>query len=198
MNTKTIALTITLSALTVVLNPAFLGPAIPAPFLPIVNYHIYEIPIVVAFFLIGPKYGFTVAVLNAIIMQAVFPNAPFIRPLPNLVAVSSMLLGVYLAYKLVARGVNQESALQERKLAIFATGSGILCRVAVMETLNYVMMRYSVNSFGVPMPGSMILVFLVLLAVFDITLTLYTVPTGYLIARTVSKNLKVGSKILKE
>jgi hypothetical protein len=67
-----------------------------------------------------------------------------------------------------------------------------------METLNYVMMRYSVNSFGVPMPGSMILVFLVLLAVFDITLTLYTVPTGYLIARTVSKNLKVGSKILKE
>jgi len=197
MNTKTVALIITLSALTVVLSPAFLGPAIPAPFLPVVSYHIYEIPIVVAFFLIGPKYGFTVAILNAIVLQAVFPNSPFIRPLPNLLAVSSMLVGVYFAYKLVARRVRQENARQERRLTILATASGILCRVTVMETLNYVMIQFAVNTAGVQLPP-MILVYFVLLAVFDITLTLYTIPTGYLIARTISKNLNVGNKIIEK
>ncbi|HKZ41344.1 MAG TPA: hypothetical protein VJ044_10310, partial [Candidatus Hodarchaeales archaeon] len=138
MNTKTIALVSTLTSLTIVLSPAFLGPAIPAPFLPIVNYHIYEIPIVVAFLLIGARYGFLITALNAIVMQAAFPNSPFIRPLPNLIAISSMLLGIYLAQKLVNRAVQQGRYPREMTLVVFATAFGILLRNAVMRSLNYV------------------------------------------------------------
>ncbi len=190
-NSKTIALAATLAAFTIVLNPAFIGPAIPAPFIPIVNYHIYEIPIVVAFLLVGARCGFLITVLNAAVMQAVFPDSPFIRPLPNLVAISSMLLGVHLAQKLVTRRMQHEKPTSERKLVALATAFGMLLRNAVMRSLNYVSISYALMIFGPPMPEPAMLTLLFLLTIFDLTLVMYTVPVGYLIARTVGRALAI-------
>jgi riboflavin transporter FmnP len=193
MQSKKIAIMITLAGLTIVLSPAFLGPAIPAPFLPLVSYHIYEIPIVVAFFLIGPKYGFIAALLNAIIMQLVFLDSSFIRPIPNLLAVSSTLLGIYFAQKLV-RGTQQVAPPNEKKRVIFSTALGTLCRLAVMLPFNCALMLFGAAFAGFQMPPlPAILVYLGLLAVFDLTLMLYTIPTGFVIARTVIKNLKIAA-----
>jgi riboflavin transporter FmnP len=191
MNTKTIALTATLTVLTIVLNPAFVGPAIPAPFIPIMNYHFYEIPIVVAFLLIGARYGFFVATLNALVLLVAFPDFAFIRPIPNLIAISSMLLGVYLAQKLFIRDTSHENQ-HEIKLVVFATAFGLLLRNLVMRSLNYVSITYALYVFGPPMPEPIMFAFLFLLTVFDITLVAYTVPTGYLISKTISKNLKLS------
>jgi riboflavin transporter FmnP len=53
MNTKTLALTIVFTALTIAINVA--GPKIPAPFAPFLQYQLWEIPIVIAFLSIGIK-----------------------------------------------------------------------------------------------------------------------------------------------
>jgi hypothetical protein len=55
MNTRAIAMTIAFAAVTIVLNPAFSGIAVPAPFLPYVSYYIWEIPIIAVLFLVGLK-----------------------------------------------------------------------------------------------------------------------------------------------
>ena len=73
MNTKAIALTIALAAVTVVLNPRFSGIAIPS-FVPTLWFQIWEIAVVSAFFLLGIKSAALVAILNTIVLQAVTPG----------------------------------------------------------------------------------------------------------------------------
>src|SRR3990170_1428712 len=101
MNTKTLALTIVFAAVTIALNPAFTNLALPAPYALFLYYQIWEIPIVVAFVLSGPKSGVTIAVLNTAVLLAVFPGASPTGPFYNLAADLSMLLGIFLAFKLV-------------------------------------------------------------------------------------------------
>jgi riboflavin transporter FmnP len=195
MNTKVIAITIAFAALTVALNPAFSGIAVPAPFLPYLSYYIWEIPIIAALFLIGLKPAILITLLNTAVMLAVFPRHPFIHPIGSLISGSSTLLGAYLGYKLATRGASQEKKPPGSKIVAYSTTFGILSRVAVMTPINYVLLYFASSSFlGIELTEPEIIAILPLGVLFNVTIVLYTIPIGYFIARTISKNLKVGNK----
>jgi riboflavin transporter FmnP len=196
VNTRAIATTIAFAALTIVLNPAFSGIAVPAPFLPYVSYYLWEIPIIAALFLIGLKPAILITLLNAAVMLAVFPRHPFIHPIFSIISGSSTLLGAYLGYKLTTRGASQEKKPSESKLVVYSTVFGILSRTAVMTVVNYVLLHFASSSFlDIELTEPVIIAILPLVVLFNVTIVLYTIPIGYFIARTVSRNLKVGNKI---
>jgi riboflavin transporter FmnP len=196
MNTRAIAMTIAFAALTIVLNPAFSGIAVPAPFLPYVSYYLWEIPIIAALFLIGLKPAILITLLNAAVMLAVFPRHPFIHPILSIISGSSTLLGAYLGFKLTTRGASQEKKPSESKLAVYSTAFGILSRTAVMTVVNYVLLHFASSSLlDIELTEPVIIAILPLVVLFNVTIVLYTIPIGYFIARTVSRNLKVDSKI---
>jgi len=197
MGTKTIAVTIAFTALTVILNPSFSGIAVPFPLLTYLSFYIWEIPIVAAFFLIGPKYGFSIIFLNTVILMAVFPSHPFIHPIGSLISGSSMLVGVYFAYKLVNRGLSQEKIFVGNKLIAYSTALGLLFRVVVMTLVNFILLYYAGELLvGVELTAASIIgIYLPLVVLFNVIIALYTIPIGCLIARTVGKNLKTGNRI---
>jgi riboflavin transporter FmnP len=97
MKTKILAATIVFAALTVALNPAISGIGIPAPYAPYLIYGLWEIPIVAAFLLISATSGVAISLVNATVLFALFPGSLPAGPFYNLIAIFSMLLGLYLA-----------------------------------------------------------------------------------------------------
>src|SRR4030066_848886 len=144
MNPKTLALTIVFAAVTVALNPAFTNIAFPAPYAIFLYYQIWEIPIVAAFLIGGPKTGVFISILNTVVLLAVFPGASPTGPFYNLAAGLSMLLGIYLAYKLVASKQKTENSTFRygTKLIAFSTALGIIFRVGIMSIVNYAFLRF--------------------------------------------------------
>jgi len=97
LNPKTIALIIVFTALTLVLN---LSPIkIPAPYATFLIYQIWEIPIVAAFLLYGPKVGIPVAIINTLALLIIFPGELPTGPFYNLAAILSMLIGIYIVQR---------------------------------------------------------------------------------------------------
>jgi riboflavin transporter FmnP len=184
METKTIAIISVFAALSVVLN---LSPAkIAAPFAPFLYYQIWEIPIVAAFILYGVRVGVGVAVINTMVLLAVFPGALPTGPLYNFAAVLSTLLGIYIIFRFVARYF---TGRWEGMLGAFSTALGIIARVGIMSIVNWVGLRYP-PPIGYGYPEGAIITLLPLIGFFNATLALYTIPLGYFIARAVS----VGTK----
>jgi riboflavin transporter FmnP len=196
MNTRAIATTIVFAAVTVALNPAISGIAFPAPYAPFLFYQIWEIPIVAAFVLINRKSGVAIAILNAVILFALFPGFLPTGPFYNLIAVLSMLSGIYLAQRILTLGqskeVMQKTSLEsEARLITVSTAIGITLRVAIMSVVNYVALRQP-YPFGYQFIEIEILASLPLIALFNATLALYTVPLGYSIANAIKSRLKLS------
>ena len=178
MNTKKLTLIIIFIALTVALNIA--GPKIPAPYAPFLYYQVWEIPIVVAFLALGPKAGVTITTLNTLILLAVFPGALPIGPFYNFIAVLAMLLGIYIPYKIATRNCpteNLSTFLQNhvKLITVTSTALGIALRIIVTTPANYVALQLAYPfGFGLNSAGSLAL--LPLIAVFNATVALYTIP----------------------
>jgi riboflavin transporter FmnP len=185
MNTKKLTLTIVFAALTVALNPAISRIGVPAPYLPFLIYGLWEIPIAVAFLLIGPKSGSAIMIINAVMLFAFFPGALLMGPFYNLAAIAAMLSGVYLAQKLSTKGLfkNKHMAL----VATVGTSIGIIFRIIIMSLVNYATLRLE-SPFGFSSPESYIVGILPLLALFNGTVVLYTIPIAYTIVKTIQKN----------
>lgn len=195
MNTKKLTLTIVFAAVTVALNPAFTKIAIPAPYAPFLFYQIWEIPILAAFILISPRSAVAISVLNAVVLLALFPGALLLGPFYNLLAVLSMLLGVYIVHKLLTRknpkNETEKATLKQQTLLITAaTALGIIFRVGIMTVVNYSVLRYP-PPLGYSMPEAAVVASIPLIGLFNATLALYTIPAGYLIAKTVKSNLRL-------
>jgi riboflavin transporter FmnP len=192
MNTKTLALTILFAVVTIILNPAFTNVVFPFPLATFLFFQIWEIPIVVAFILIGPKSGVMISLLNTLVLLAVFPGASPTGPFYNLAAVLSMLLGVYLAYKLVASKQKTESSTFRYGtiLVVVSTALGIIFRVGIMSIVNYAFLRFP-PPIGYLYPEDVIIAFLPVVGAFNAIIVLYTVPIGLIIANVVKSNLKL-------
>lgn len=185
MNTKSVATVATFAALTIVLN---LSPfKIPAPYAPYLIYQIWEIPIVAAFLLFGAALGVGITVLNTAILLIVFPGMLITGPLYNLAAVLSMLFGVFLAKVFVKR--KQQKYGEPVEISLF-TVTGAVFRVAIMTLVNWTFLRFP-PPVGFSMPEEALLLSLPFIAVFNATLTLYTVPLGYLIAKAAKQSIKM-------
>jgi riboflavin transporter FmnP len=196
MNTRAITMTIAFAVLTIVLNPAISGVAVPFPLIPTLLYNIWEIVIIVAFLLMGFKSGISVALLNSAFLFAVYPGpAHSIYALGNSVAVSAMMVGVYLASKFTRRGSQAEVASGVKTVTL-STVFAMLLRVVVMAPIMYAILHYNIVFVPAGVTESVIItVVLPLQAVYNVTIALYTIPLGYLIAKVVGRNLKVATKI---
>jgi riboflavin transporter FmnP len=195
MNAKAIAITIVFAALTVALNPVFTGIGVPAPYAPFLIYQIWEIPIVAAFLLISPKFGVAISILNAMVLLVLFPGALLMGPFYNLIAVLSMLSGIYIAHRIFTRGILRERTKKvtlqlETKLITLSTAIGIVFRVGAMSVVNYAMLRYP-PPIGYSTPEAAIIASLPLIGLFNATLALYTIPLGHVIARAIKSTLKL-------
>lgn len=191
MNTKALAITIVFAALTVALNPGVVpATGVPAPYAPFLIYGLWEIPIVAAFVLISPASAILISLLNAAVLFAVFPGPLPTGPFYNLIAIFSMLLGLYIAQKVFA----QETKSQQKVLKIAAASTilGIILRVAVMTLVNYVTLPQD-YPIGLGLEEMAVLGILPLTALFNATVVLYTIPIGEFIANVVKSRLKTSS-----
>jgi riboflavin transporter FmnP len=193
METKRLTLIIIFIALTVALNVA--GPKIPAPYLPFLYYQVWEIPIVVAFLAMGPKAGIVITTINTFILLAVFPGALPVGPLYNFIAVLAMLLGIYLPYKIATRKCPTEhlsSFLQKhiKLITVSATALGIVFRIIVTTPANYIALQLAYPfGFGLSSSGSIAL--LPLIAFFNATVALYTIPIALAISVAIVSRFKL-------
>ncbi|MCW4008332.1 MAG: hypothetical protein NWF09_06590 [Candidatus Bathyarchaeota archaeon] len=188
MNTKTLATTAVFAALTVALNPSISRIGIPAPYAPFLIYGIWEIPIVTAFLLISPTAGIMIALLNAAVLFAFFPGALPTGPFYNLIAIFSMMLGLYIAKKLIKHDAEEQQKIL--KIATASTILGIILRASFMTVVNYITLRQP-YPFGFELEEMAVLAFLPAGALFNGTVALYTVPVGEFIANVVKSRLKL-------
>lgn len=192
MNTKDLATTIIFAALTVALNPG-VAPAtgVPAPYAPFLIYGLWEIPIVAAFILINPASGIMISLLNATVLFVFFPGPLPTGPFYNLIALFSMLLGLYVAQRFISHdGTNKQKVL---KFAAASTILGITLRVAVMTMVNYITLQQP-YPIGFDLEEMAVLVtYLPATALFNGTVALYSVPMGEFIANVVKSRLKPKS-----
>jgi len=191
MNTKELATTIIFAALTVALNPGVSGIGVPAPYAPYLIYGLWEIPILAAFILISPLSGVFIALLNAAVLFAFFPGPLPTGPFYNLIALFSMLLGLYIARRFISReGANQQKVL---KIAAASTILGILLRVVVMTVVNYVTLQQPYPIGFELEEMALIVTYLPATALFNGTVAMYTVPMGEFIANVIKSRLKLKS-----
>jgi len=183
MNTKIIAGAITFAALTIVLNLSPLK--FPAPYAPFLIYQIWEIPIVAGFLLYGATFGVSIALMNTAILLAVFPGDLPTGPFYNLAAVLSMLLGTGIV-KFIAE---RRSAKDRVLLASAFTFSGLTLRTIIMGIVNWALLRFP-PPVGYSLPEPIIIAYIPLVMIFNATLALYTIPTGYSLARIVKSTVR--------
>ncbi len=191
MKTKQLALIIVFTALTLVLGQLV---RVPAPYIPFLYYQIWEIPIVIAFILISPLAGLLISVLNAIVLIAIFPGNLPTGPIYNLAAVLTMQLGILvveLIFKKVYNNKNKQTDLvYSAKWIAAATAMGITTRVAGMTLVNFIGLPQP-PPIGFSYPLVAVIAALPLIAVFNATLALYTIPAAYLIANRLRKYLRL-------
>ena len=186
MNSKTISLVAIFAALTIALN--VLSPIkIPAPYAPFLIYQIWEIPIVASFLLFGPQVGVGIAIINTLILLAVFPGALPTGPFYNLAAVLGMLLGVYIALRLIQRISLLHS---EIGVVVSVTGFGVLLRMGVMTLVNWLFLPYP-PPVGYSLPQALLIAWIPLIGIFNLTLALYTVPLGHFLAKAAEMSTKI-------
>ena len=181
---RTVATVALFTALTVALN---LSPVkIPAPYAPFLIYQVWEIPIVAAFILYGLRAGVAISIFNTLVLLAVFPGVLPTGPLYNLVAVLSMLIGVYIIQRLVVQSVGKH---RDILVVSLSTGLGIMTRVVIMTIVNWAFLRYP-PPVGFSIPVEALVAMLPIIGVFNATLALYTIPLGHLIAKAVRTGTK--------
>jgi riboflavin transporter FmnP len=193
MNTRAIAMTIALAAITMVLNPAISGVGVPFPPLPRLIYNVWEIVIIAAFLLMGFKSGITIAVLNSVFLFAVYPGPSNPFYIGNAVSASSMMVGIYIANRLTRKNSQEERSFGVRRITL-STILAMLLRVLVMAPIMFAILHYGILVPKIP-DSAIIAIVLPLQAVFNITIALYTIPVGFLLAKVVSRNLEVGNEI---
>jgi riboflavin transporter FmnP len=192
VNSKEIALIITFAALTIALDPI----RIPSVYLPGVYYRFCEIPVVVAFLLFGPGIGISIAGLNVFAEMVIFPGPTVIVGRPAVfVLVLSMFLGLFTARKLLKRKAQHYSNAM-LKPVLYYTAFGALVRTVVAPLTNYPLYRYLIPLFaGVRLSDAQVMAMVPAFMVYALTFSLYTIPIGYLIARVVGRNMKLGNQL---
>jgi riboflavin transporter FmnP len=200
MNTRTLALIIMFVALTAAID-GFV-PKIPFPLVPFLIYNLWEIPIVVAFVVFGPKTGLSIALINSLILLILAPGYLPTGPFYNLIALLSMLIGVFAAYKIATYKCPTEkigSFLKKHQigLSISMTTLGIISRVAITTVTNYFLITQpspigfgSFFPFGGLTGHEAVIAFLPFSALFNATQALYTIPVALVVSIAVLSAFK--------
>ena len=184
MNSKTLTIIAVFTALSIVLSLSPLK--FSAPYAPFLKYQLWEIAIVTAFLLYGVKVGISISFINTLVLFAFFPGDLPTGPIYNLIAVLSMLLGIYIVQKVAGKRFSRG---RETILTSLSTAFGIIMRVTVMSIVNWTVLQYP-PPFGYSIPLQELPSMLSVIALFNATIVLYTIPISYIIARAVGLSTK--------
>ena len=178
-------------------------PQIPFPILPFLLYNLWEIPLTACFVMFGPKIGLTVAVLNSLVLLVLAPGFLPTGPFYNLIAVLSMLLGVYGAYKIAtyrcpAENIGAFLKTHQVGLSISMTVIGIVSRVSITTVTNYFLVSQpspigfgSFFQFGQLTGNAAVIAYLPFSGLFNATQALFTIPIALIIAITIITRFKI-------
>jgi riboflavin transporter FmnP len=194
MNTKAFAMSIAFAVVAMVLNPAVTGIKIPSPFLTGLYYQVWDIPIIVAFLLLGFKYGVFAGVLNSVFLFAVFPgpSQPLYAP-SNVVAQFSMMIGIYLAIKFFIRSGPAKKTASRIKLIVTSTILAMVVRLPVMLAVMFVILHYLMG-----LAETVTFALLFVQVIYILVISAYTIPVAFVVARTVNNHLKVGNQLSQD
>ncbi len=159
--------------------------AIPAPFLPFLYYEVWEIPIVVAFLAFGARVAVPAAIVNFFVLL-LFPGVILAGPLYNLIAILSMLSGIAISGRFFSK--NNGSEGKKFNVAL-STLLGMVLRVSVMTVVNAALLQLP-PPLGFSATISLIKYWLPLIAFFNATVCLYTIPVAYAVARASGRLLR--------
>lgn len=192
-STKTLALIVIFAALAIALN--VYGPKIPFPLAPFLYFQLWEIPIVVAFLLIGPRTGLAVAAINTVILFAVFPGPLPSGPLYNFAAVMVTVLGLYIPYLIARRGCKSENIgvyLKKHIKAILVSGTvlGVTLRVVAMSIINYFALQQP-YPFGFEFTEPATIALIPIIALFNAIIVVYTIPIALGITMAIESRVKI-------
>lgn len=186
-NARKVAIIAVFTAFAVCLNLSPLK--YPAPFAPYLIYQIWEIPIVAAFLLYGPKMGVIASLMNTLVLLVIFPGALPTGPLYNLAALLSMLLGIYVVHKLASLSSGK---VRGNLLVTLSTALGLTTRVGMMTLVNSAFLPQP-PPIGFSLPAPALLVALPLIGLFNASLALYTIPLGYFLTRVVRSSTNIDA-----
>ena len=176
-NTKKLAAIGLFVAVAIVLNRTIV---IPAPYLSFLSYEVWEIPLVVAFLAFGVEVAVPAAFINFFALL-LFPGVILAGPLYNLIAILAMLLGIGFAEQLLK--LRPKVGMSSR--IVLATALGITMRVVIMTIVNETFLQMP-QPLGFSAPASLVVAWLPLIAFFNATVSLYTIPIAYLVFKAVS------------
>ena len=184
------------AALAIILNAV----RIPTFYHPGFFYSLYEIPILVAFMIYGFKMGFLVETLHIIGQEIFFPLGPggVVTYPMGLVVHLLMFAGIYFAYKLIKRKIARGNGVNEKKTVVYFTGLATALRGGLMPIIDYAVL-YNILlpiALGRTIPETYILGLVPAFVLYNLTSALLAVPIAYLVARKVSKQLKISAKYL--
>jgi len=190
LNTKTIAITIIFSALAISLIPF----KIPAIFLFGFYYRLTEIPIVTCFLIFGLKCAVSVALITTLAQLTILIDSTgIVGPSVGLLTLLIMLLGLYATQRLM----KQKSLSNEHskiKSILFFTGSGTLSRIAISPFATYLLFGLLIPLTGGPtFSNDFIIGIMPFTMLFGATVSLYTIPLSYPIARLINKQMKIDA-----
>lgn len=191
MKTKEIALAVTFAAVAIALTAI----KIPTLFYPGGYFRFSQIPVMAAFLLFGLRIGILVGLVTLIGEIAVFPNganAIFIAYPMEFLSSLLMILGMYLSIKIM-QNVNSGRFTLLNKPAIGLTVFATLLRGAIMPFVDYgvvfhvlvplVIQINPLESYIVGLVPSFI--------AYNVIVPLYTVPIAYIVAKRVSRSLRI-------
>lgn len=128
MDTRSIALSAVFSALSIMLT--MINITIPFPLLPYLQFDFSEIPVTMAFFLIGPQYALLSTAIYWIVLT--IRAGDILGPAMKGAAVTAMILGLWFASKINGSKEKNVKSLISSGLVV-----GIVLRVIVMSVFNY-------------------------------------------------------------
>lgn len=162
------------AALAIILN--FLI-KIPAPYAPFLFYEVWEIPIVAVLLLFGVYVAVSVSLINTVVLLLVFPGALPTGPFYNLAAVLVTLAAVVAGHSL-----GRKFNLHLRYLMLITTVLAVVVRTVGMSLFNYLLLPLS-PPIGFDYPVASVVAILPLIAFFNASVVMYSVPLGYAVVR---------------
>lgn len=184
-SSRKIALVALFTALAAILNLLI---SVPDPGASFLLFEVWEIPILTVLLIMGIRGAATVAVLNALVLEAIKPGALPTGPLYNLIAILSTFVGV-----LLSRRVIEAWKLGTKTLWISATIAGASIRTLVMTLVNWIVLPlpYPIGfgSFGVT--AAQVPSYLVPIGIFNFIVALYSVPLAFSTHRALVARYKI-------
>jgi riboflavin transporter FmnP len=186
LNTKTLGVTVTFTAVTTALDLI----QIPMPLMPGFLFRLGDIVLIIVLLLFGIVPAVAVATLNMLITIALsFSAAGPIGPAYNLIPILAMLVGVYFFERAIKTKLSPEKKSTLKTIG-FSTSLGVLTRTLVMLPLDYFVYGFLVSVVsGLSISASYELVRAALpgIVAYNIAVPIVMVPAGYFVVMRVSR-----------